>query len=241
MVRDLLIDSFTAAVLGAALSIDRTAAIQAMVSRPIVTAPVIGCLLGNTGAGLAAGVVIELLLIGDLPLGSYVPVDETGLAVLVTSVTVAFAGEGGAARYSLLDTAAVLPPLIVVGLIAAILYRKADLFTRRRNNRLFERAAEGLRGAGGGEANLMGENLKGMAPVFLINCLLLFVTIFPLSLVAVDLSGRMVDISFLYPALAACLVIGMAAAVKAVSTDRSRLIFPASGGAAFLIWFFLKG
>jgi len=69
VVRDLLIDSFTAAVLGAVLSIDRTAAIQAMVSRPIVTAPVVGWALGNTGAGLVAGAVIELLLIGDLPWG----------------------------------------------------------------------------------------------------------------------------------------------------------------------------
>ncbi|HXI10987.1 MAG TPA: PTS sugar transporter subunit IIC, partial [Thermodesulfobacteriota bacterium] len=73
MLSGILTSSIIVAAVGGVVSIDRTAAFQTMVSRPLVAAPVVGYFLGNLEAALVIGAVLELLLIGDLPVGRYIP------------------------------------------------------------------------------------------------------------------------------------------------------------------------
>jgi mannose/fructose/N-acetylgalactosamine-specific phosphotransferase system component IIC len=61
------------------LAMDETAFGQFMVSRPIVTGPVVGWLLGRADIGLELGALIELIWINDLPVGAHLPLDLTML------------------------------------------------------------------------------------------------------------------------------------------------------------------
>jgi len=78
----------------ATLSMDITAVGQFMVSRPIVVGPLIGALLGNPGIGLATGALVELIWIGDLPVGAHRPIDNTLLAGVGTFAAVQAAARG---------------------------------------------------------------------------------------------------------------------------------------------------
>ncbi len=70
---------FPIAILMAFLSLDETAVGQFMVSRPIVTGPLVGWLIGRAGIGLEMGALIELIWIGDVPVGAHLPLDLTML------------------------------------------------------------------------------------------------------------------------------------------------------------------
>lgn len=80
---------FPVAILLAFLSLDETAVGQFMVSRPIVAGPLVGWLIGRTDIGLEMGALIELIWIGDVPVGAHLPLD---LAML-TGTSVALACE----------------------------------------------------------------------------------------------------------------------------------------------------
>lgn len=69
---------------GGILCLDRVL-IQTMISRPIVAAPVIGLILGDPYTGLIAGAFIELFWIDRLPIGAYVPPNDTMAAILITA------------------------------------------------------------------------------------------------------------------------------------------------------------
>jgi len=68
--------------------LDRTAAVQMMLSRPLVAAPLTGLVLGEAGTGLLVGSVLELLWLSRLPVGASVPHDETQVAVGATALAI---------------------------------------------------------------------------------------------------------------------------------------------------------
>lgn len=223
-------------VAGGVLSLDRTAAFQVMVSRPIVTAPAIGYLLGHPLWGLVAGAVLELLLIGDLPVGRYVPVHETALSALVTGITiVALEGMGAADGYAgLRAEMTVLPLAVLIALPAGKVFQKADIITRKMNARLFERAALSI---DAGSARLLRENLKGAGLFLITNTVALLVTAVPLMT-----GAEYVFTSFAFKpftaAFAALLLVGVGAAVWSITTGRSAYVFGVSAAVAgaLLTW-----
>ena len=62
---------------GSLLSLDRRAAVQAMLAHPVVAAALAGWALGDLPVGLLVGVLMGLLWSGALPVGGVVPPDET--------------------------------------------------------------------------------------------------------------------------------------------------------------------
>jgi PTS system mannose-specific IIC component len=74
----------TTAALAVLLGLDRTAFLQSMVSRPLVAAPLTGWLLGIPLAGLEVGMLLELLWLGQLPVGTVIPPDDTQVAIGAT-------------------------------------------------------------------------------------------------------------------------------------------------------------
>lgn len=56
--------------------------------RPIVVCPVVGLLLGNPATGLALGASLELLFLGSVSIGAYVPPDATSAGVLCTAYVI---------------------------------------------------------------------------------------------------------------------------------------------------------
>jgi mannose/fructose/N-acetylgalactosamine-specific phosphotransferase system component IIC len=76
-------------VLGAVLSLDRTAFFQSMASRPLVGATAAGYLLGEPLLGLGSGLLLELLWLMELPVGGWIPPDESVSGVLAGVFAVA--------------------------------------------------------------------------------------------------------------------------------------------------------
>jgi mannose/fructose/N-acetylgalactosamine-specific phosphotransferase system component IIC len=71
------------------LSLDVSAFGQSMVCRPIVVGPLVGWMTGHPVLGLEMGALIELIWIGDVPVGAHLPLDLT----MLTGVSAAFASE----------------------------------------------------------------------------------------------------------------------------------------------------
>jgi mannose PTS system EIIC component len=74
-------------IAGGLLCLDRVF-IQTLISRPIVAAPVTGAILGDPYTGLIAGAFIELFWIDRLPIGAYVPPNDTVAAILIAACAI---------------------------------------------------------------------------------------------------------------------------------------------------------
>jgi mannose/fructose/N-acetylgalactosamine-specific phosphotransferase system component IIC len=62
--------------------------IQAMISRPIIIAPFIGLLLNNPYTGLIIGSIVELFWMDHIPVGTYIPPNDSLVAVIATSIAI---------------------------------------------------------------------------------------------------------------------------------------------------------
>ncbi len=120
---------------GSLLCLDRIF-IQAMISRPVVIAPIIGFLLNNLYAGLIIGALIELIWIDRLPLGTYIPPNDSIAAVTATSI----AGITGS------TLGRVSPELIALSVLLAIpcgiIAKQIDVMIVKSNNAISDKALE---------------------------------------------------------------------------------------------------
>ena len=85
---DLFRTAVIAAAIGGLAAVERKGALQLMLSRPIVLAPLLGWALGDPLGGLALGVPLELIFLGGVNLGGSLPDNETLLAAALTSAVV---------------------------------------------------------------------------------------------------------------------------------------------------------
>lgn len=140
-------------VLGGLLALDRTAFLQAMVSRPLVASTLAGAILGDSELGLRCGLLLELLWLMDLPVGGSIPPEE-GLAAVLA-----------AAYASLTPGAWGLPARAAFGVLVALpfgyLGRRVDVAVRMANGGLLVRAREG-----GDRVRLSRLHLTGAARFF---------------------------------------------------------------------------
>jgi mannose/fructose/N-acetylgalactosamine-specific phosphotransferase system component IIC len=111
----------TLALLGGALSLDVTAALQVMLSQPVAAGCIVGLAAGDPGLGLLIGAVLQLVWIGVLPVGA-APFPDGAVSSAV--------GVGAAV---ILERAGVAPGLsLPVGLIAGLMAGAASqLLTAR--------------------------------------------------------------------------------------------------------------
>jgi mannose/fructose/N-acetylgalactosamine-specific phosphotransferase system component IIC len=109
------------------LSLDTTAVGQFMVSRPIVVGPLVGWLLGHPNIGLEMGALIEMIWIGDLPVGAHLPLDLTMLSGVSVALACELAGNpfprDAVTTYAL----AVTIPLAVLSTEVTILVNKFNV------------------------------------------------------------------------------------------------------------------
>jgi PTS system mannose-specific IIC component len=118
-----------AAVLGSIAYLDRTAAFQLMLHRPLVVATAMGAVFGNVSAGAQVGAVLELLYLARLPVGASIPPDDTGAAM--------FAGAAGAAASSSVGLdAGSFTALLLLSVPCAELGKVVDRLVRRVNGRI---------------------------------------------------------------------------------------------------------
>ena len=155
-----------AALVGGLAAVERKGALQLMLSRPIVLAPLLGWALGDPRGGLMLGVPLELIFLGGVNLGGSLPDNETLLAAALTSAVVPagiVAGTG------------VDPPLAALGL--ALLYplavagRRLDRASETHNTQLSDLA---LARAAGGADRAARLNLRGLLLPFAVTASICF-------------------------------------------------------------------
>lgn len=104
--------------------------------RPIVMCPLVGLVLGDLQTGLAVGASLELLFMGSISIGAYVPPNETIGGVLACAFAISL-GEGTEAAIALAMPIAVLS-LAIGNLLQPIwpfFVDKADAFAKKGNLR----------------------------------------------------------------------------------------------------------
>ena len=160
---EIILISFLAAV----LSLDITAFGQFMVSRPIVSAPLVGYLLGDVNTGLWIGMTVELIWISAIPMGAAIPIDTTAVAILSVAYGL---------KVQPFDRAGVILALVVaVGV--GILFRKADVFIRYLNIKIIHWVEDGVKD---GKEGRIGLGIySGMFLFFLKSFVLYLLAIYP--------------------------------------------------------------
>ena len=76
-----------ASAVGGLIWLDRYQVFQFMISRPIVGAGVVGAILGDLSAGIASGVLFELLWLRRPPVGGFIAPDVTLASVATAAVS----------------------------------------------------------------------------------------------------------------------------------------------------------
>ena len=170
-------------IVGGLLCLDRVF-VQVLISRPIVAAPVIGLILGDPYTGLIAGAFIELFWIDRLPIGAYVPPNDTIAAVLIAAGAI----ESGRILGYLPQGLITLAVLIFIPF--AIVAQKMELWIIRGNEKP---AKEALNAAAHGDTRSISKNHLHAA---LKNWL------FPAALILITLPIGVGVMTWLYPRLA---------------------------------------
>ena len=128
---EILIISFA----GGLFCLDRVF-VQVMISRPVVIAPLVGLLLNNIYAGLVIGAFIELIWIDRIPIGTYIPPNDSIAAVIATSIAV-IAGQHLGGIYP-----QVIALAILLAIPCGILAKYLDIFIIKTNETLSNKALE---------------------------------------------------------------------------------------------------
>ena len=164
------LNSLEVALLGGVICLDRVF-LQAMISRPVVAGSIIGAVLSEPLTGLIVGAFIELLWIDRLPMGLYVPPNDSVPAVLATAGTILAGRELGAFPRELIALG------ILIFLPSALLARQVDVWIIRTNDGLSQRAAEYARL--GDIRGLAREHKYGLVKVFAGAFLVILVCLVP--------------------------------------------------------------
>ena len=120
---------------GGLLCLDRVL-IQTMISRPIIIAPVIGFFLNNLYAGLIIGAMIELFWIDRVPIGIYVPPNDSIAAVIAVSLAIIAGQQLGNVSKQMIALS------ILISVPFALLARIMDTKIIESNNILSDQALE---------------------------------------------------------------------------------------------------
>ncbi|NCO50712.1 MAG: hypothetical protein GW875_01250 [Deltaproteobacteria bacterium] len=222
-------DLFIGAVVALCCGLDRTAALQVMISRPIVAAPLAAWLLGDVAVGLQLGLMVELLWQARLPVGAVVPPDDTQIAVGATVLTLGMGAvlEQNSLAFTLLCLLIAIP----FGKFGQFFDRRARLYHGRKPS-LSAKMLENQQYRAMEHLHLRGLLSFGLAS------LLTYLVIVAGGLVLVPMLA-----STLLPALEAAghwlrlllPLVGIATILGTINVNRSLTLFGASFGMAFLL------
>jgi PTS system mannose-specific IIC component len=205
-------------------AVERKGFLQAMLSRPITLAPVVGWALGDLQGGLLVAAPLELFWLGAVNLGAALPVHEAlGTAAITGGAVLAGRALGGGTT----PEVAILAVLLCAPF--ALLGRKADRLVEIWNERLALRVEVAL----ASHHDAVRVNLYGLALPFAIAALLAPVgaavaaAVIPAFLTAVPLAAAPLRLGFVAFAGLAC-----ASGAKALRARRAPQLFLAALGVA---------
>jgi mannose/fructose/N-acetylgalactosamine-specific phosphotransferase system component IIC len=153
------------AIAGGLLCLDRIF-FQVMVSRPVVSASVIGLLLGDPYVGMITGALIELIWIDRLPVGTVVPPNDTVSAVLISAAVILAGRSLGAVSKEVIALGIIL--LLPTALAGQIM----DIWIIRGNDKI---ARAALKTAADGDIDGVSRlHIRALLRTYLINTVFIF-------------------------------------------------------------------
>ena len=169
-------------IVGGFLCLDRVFLLL-MLSRPIVAAPIIGFILGDPYTGLIAGALTELLWIDRLPIGMYLPPNDTIVAILIAASSIEAGLILGTLPHGLISLSVLF--FVPFGRIA----QKMDLWIVKRNGEIAD--------------SIMQKAINGESYSLSSNHLFPLLKIWVLSsgLIMVSLLAGIFLLAFLFPSL----------------------------------------
>ncbi|HEX9191929.1 MAG TPA: PTS sugar transporter subunit IIC [Candidatus Deferrimicrobiaceae bacterium] len=221
------------ALLGGLCYLDRTAACQFMLHRPLIVATLVGAVFGNLAAGAQVGAVLELIYLARLPVGASVPPDDTGAAI--------FAGAAAAVASSSigLDSGS-FTALLLLSVPSAELGRLADRQVRKVNGRIAHLTADAV---DEGDIRAVEHGLLAGLTLFALSGALLAL-VFSAAGVGVAKfllprfgPGSRLEFSALLPALP---MLGAAAVYSCSRTERTAAVFFLTMAAVFAATLFFR-
>ncbi len=224
----------TGALIAVVLGLDRTAAFQCMLSRPIVAGPLTGVVFGDAWIGLQIGALVELLWLGRLPVGAAIPPDDTQVTVAATVLSVAAVSqfEGSPAAWGFFCLLTAMP----LGKLGQVF----DRYVRERNADLLRRAENGI--AAGQTRAVEKWHLLGLVHFALASLLAYAGIVVPgwivIHLIGPDLLDTVAQMKGWL--LLAFPLVGTATILAAINVSRAVTLFSASFITAFLLmWLIL--
>jgi PTS system mannose-specific IIC component len=164
----LFIEIILVSFCGGLLCLDRVF-IQAMISRPVIIAPIIGLLLYNPYTGLVIGAFVELFWINRIPIGTYIPPNDSITAVVATSTAVIAGQKLGSVSPELIAFS------ILISIPCGILVKQMDILIIKSNDALSDRALVDAK-----KNNIRGieqKNYLGLIKVFLFDVVYVLATL----------------------------------------------------------------
>ncbi|MHB9099007.1 MAG: PTS sugar transporter subunit IIC [Syntrophales bacterium] len=175
---------------GAFLCLDRVV-LQVMISRPIVAAPVIGLVLGDPYTGLIAGAFIELFWIDRLPIGAYIPPNDTMTAILITASSIESARLLGSMSQGLIALC------VLIFVPFGVLAQRMDLWISQGNEKL---TREAMNDAARGDIRAIADkHLSAILKTYLLS----------VAFIMIALPIGIATIAWLYPRLAPFVIRGL--------------------------------
>jgi len=166
------------AVVGGILCLDRTV-FQSMVSRPIVTGPIIGLVLHDPYTGLITGSFMELFWIDRSSIGAHVPPNDTLAAVVVTAAAILSAQPLERVPRELVALAFLV--CLPVGWIG----QQLDAWKIAKNERRVRRAVE--EAAAGDARSVARRHLQNLGYGYALDVLFLLAFLVPVQMILVGL------------------------------------------------------
>jgi mannose PTS system EIIC component len=146
---------------GGLVAVERKAFLQAMLSRPLVSATVMGALLGDVSSGIYIGMLLELFYLGTANLGASLPENDTVVATGAAAAAASMAAATGAGSTQALWSIAVLL-LIALGRAGRYIDRLLEGYMARLA-RVAMASAEA-----GNLSRAVRQNLWGIWPHFIV-------------------------------------------------------------------------
>lgn len=134
----MLIQIVILSLVGGLLCLDRIF-LQAMLSRPIIIAPVMGLLLGDLYTGLIIGAIFELFWMDRAPIGIYIPPNDSVASAFAAALAILAGQSLGAVTKELMALA------VLLAVPFGILVEKLDVRMMASNNLLSDQALEAAR------------------------------------------------------------------------------------------------
>lgn len=178
----MITEAVLAGALGGVLWLDRFQIFQAMISRPLVSAPLVGWACGDFSAGLASGLLFEMLWLRRPPVGGFVSPDVTLASIATCAVSASVRTETGADLFPIVFFS------FIILLPSSFLGAKLDILLRTLLGWISP-SAERLQASG----NDRGVLLYFFAALGL-GFLMAFLFLFPITLAGTFLLVRLVPV-----------------------------------------------